>query len=619
MMNNEINEARRTTSQRTFLLLALLCVSFALALAINGRAAAQEPLEPPAKPDAENGLPLFADRCANCHGPAGQGDGELTANLPKPPRNFTDPAYLRAALPATMFQTINEGRLDAGMPPFGPASSNPIAPADQWDLVAAVYSLGTAPEALARGTAVYEENCLSCHGQMGAGDGPEAASSSAPPTDLSDLRYWSNRSNEMVFAGMQDPAVVDHDYDLDEDALWDVTDYARTFSYFYVDPQAAAAPIEAARIGGLVVNGSTGEALTAGTVLLRAFTSDLQQADTMTAEIGPDGRFSFDLTGVSPDWVYLASTEFNDLNFSSNPDRLERRDPELDMPITVYETTSDPTAVNIDQVHMLLDFAGERVLVSEIYVLSNRDPAVFIGKSGVSDEGTLEIRLPSGAENVEFQRSFRSFESFLPATEVIPVGEGYADTVPIRPGDGAMNLLVTYDLPYEDGMVLEHPVFYETANATVVMPDTGVELQGEGWTSQGTQQMGNAGTVTSYARPGLTAGDTIRFELSGRPAAPAAATVGGSGAVGGMNDTAALLFGGAIFLLAVGGAAYTLRSWREEEVEKSPSEINELLVAVAELDDAYEAGRLDEDTYQASRTALIEKLVLLWPASAVQE
>ena len=88
----------------------------------------------------------------------------MASSLAEPPRDFTDEAFRRTAVPSTMFQTITDGRLEAGMPPFGPASSNPIDIADRWDLVAAVYSLGTPSEAIENGRLVYEENCLACHG-----------------------------------------------------------------------------------------------------------------------------------------------------------------------------------------------------------------------------------------------------------------------------------------------------------------------------------------------------------------------------------------------------------------------------------------------------------------------
>ena len=119
--------------------------------------------------------PIFNERCANCHGPLGHGDGELAANLPAPPRNYTDPEFLRGAVPAALFQTITEGRLDAGMPPFGPTSSDPLSADERWNLTGMVYSLGTPLENVENGRLAYDENCASCHGENGTGDGPQAA------------------------------------------------------------------------------------------------------------------------------------------------------------------------------------------------------------------------------------------------------------------------------------------------------------------------------------------------------------------------------------------------------------------------------------------------------------
>ena len=42
---------------------------------------------------------VFADRCANCHGPAGQGDGEMAGQLELPPRDFTQPDFRQTAVP----------------------------------------------------------------------------------------------------------------------------------------------------------------------------------------------------------------------------------------------------------------------------------------------------------------------------------------------------------------------------------------------------------------------------------------------------------------------------------------------------------------------------------------
>ena len=595
----------------SFVLLTLFLLLFpGSLLPVN----AQEPLEPPDLPDAHSGLPLYADRCANCHGPDGQGDGEMAGDLPKSPRDYTDEEFRRTAVPSMLFQTITDGRPAGAMPPFGPASSNPIDTEGRWDLVAAVFSLGTPPQAVENGRVLYEENCLACHGENGSGDGPQASDSVAELPDLADLRYWYSRSNEMVLASLQDTEIADHTYALDTNELWDVVDYARTFSYVYADPQAAAQPITSATIAGQILNGTTDELISSGTVTLRAFTPELQEAKALTTDVGADGRYNFEITDADPNWVYMTGIEHGDMNFSSNPERLERSNPQLDMPIVVFDTTDDPAAININQVHMIMDFVDDSIQISEIYVLSNLEPAVFIGETGVPEEGTLQLALPAGAENVQFQRSFRSFENFLPASEVIPTEEGYADTVPIRPGEGAMNLLVSYDLPFEEGMTIGHPIFYDTDIATIDVPDIGLEIEGDGWMSQGSQQMGSAGSINSYSRPALAAGEAVSFSLEGRPTAPT--RVSGSSSTS--DDMLGILIGGTVLLLVSGGAAYTVHSWRsdaEDEAARQAGQVDSLLNALAGLDEAYAAGTLEESIYQERRAELVNQLATIWDTS----
>jgi mono/diheme cytochrome c family protein len=171
-----MNLRRPSPTQRTNrLILTIILIPVLLILVVTGSALAQELTGPAVTPNSADGLAIFAERCANCHGPLGMGDGELAANLPAPPRNYTDLEFLRQAVPADLFNTITNGRIESGMPPFGPASSNPLSEESRWQAIAAVYSLGTPAESVAQGQTVYEANCLACHGESGQGDGAEAA------------------------------------------------------------------------------------------------------------------------------------------------------------------------------------------------------------------------------------------------------------------------------------------------------------------------------------------------------------------------------------------------------------------------------------------------------------
>lgn len=602
-------------------LLTLLLFVLAILLTFASFAspmAAQEPTLPPVQPDAELASDLFQERCANCHGPAGQGDGELSGNLPALPADFTDPEFRRTRIPGVMYQTITSGILDSGMPPFGPESTNPVSEENRWHLVAQVLSLATPPEALEAGQIVYEENCLACHGETGVGDGPDAASSEAEVPDLTSERYWFNRSNETVFEAIANGGVPDHDYELTDQERWDVVDYARTFSYVYFDPNAPVEPLEGATISGIINNGTTGDSVEGVQVLLRGFSQNFEPTVTMTTTAEADGSYLFELEPVDPSWVYLASARYEDLGFSSDAGQVSRAEPDLELPITVFDSTSDPEAVIVDRIHVLLSFGPDSLLVNEFYVFSNPTSEVFVGETGVSEEGTVRVAIPEGAQNISFQRSFASMESSIPATEVIQLEDGsYADTFPLNPGTAGLNLIVAYDLPFEDGMVVERPLFYQTIDANLIIPGRGVTLTGENWIDNGLQEM-PGGSFYSYTQTDIPAGSDLNFELNGRPEMVTDAS--GNAIPQQNNNINDLIVGGVVLLVVVVAALFIVTrrdtdDYDEDEAEIEQEEIDRLLLAVVELDDAFEAEEVQEAEYQEKRRKLIGELAAIWPVS----
>lgn len=604
-----------------FIVTIILALAAAL-LVVAPLSTAQEPVLPTAPPDGATGLDLFGERCANCHGPAGAGDGELAGSLPAPPRPF-DANYVLTAQPSAMFNQITNGNLNVGMPPFGPASQNPVSEPNRWDLVAAVFSLSTPPEAVARGEEVYAAECAACHGDSGLGDGPEAAGADPAPTDLTDLSYWFNRSNATVIAALAPGEIAAHAYEISDADLSAAVDYARTFSYAYTDPAELNAPIAAGVISGLVTNGSTDEILSGTTVFLRAFTPEFVETLSMTTTTGIDGSYRFEVADVPQNLVYIAGARYGDLSFSSAADQMSRSRTELDLPVTVFEQSSDATAVNIAQLHLVLEFTEDRLQVNELYVINNNQDAVFVGESGDPSQGTFEVALPAGVENLMFERSFGSMESFVPANDFVQTELGWADPLPLRPGDGALTLLVRYDLPYEDGLTLAHPLFYDAASAAVILPDAGVEVSGDGWIAGEPQQMGQAGSFLNYSRTGMAAGEALTVELDGRPRQVATAT---GGATVNRNQTTELIIGAAALLVVAGGGAWAYRSWQQRSagpatvVTETPAappppaadEVGTLLQAIADLDNAYEAGQIPEADYQAQRADLKQRVAALW-------
>lgn len=589
-------------------LFILSCLSFALLLALydSPSVTAQQPVLPLTTPNSETGLAIYAERCANCHGEQAKGDGQMAVAAGISPIAFADPEYRKTASPAVMFETITNGRIENSMPPFGPSAENAISEEDRWNLVAALYSYSTPPESVATGQAVYETSCQNCHGAAGAADGPDATPET---TNLTSLTYWFNRTNQAVFEALENGRIPAHAYQLSDDERWSVVDYARTFSYVYLDPLAPPPPIPAATITGHIVNGSTADFVTGGNVTLRAFNTDIEEMLTLTSTVGTEGRFSFDLADVPADWIYMVNYDYNGLNFNSPANQLSRANPTLEMPVTVFDQTTNSAAVIIEQIHIVLEFVEDTVQVSELYVVGNQETAVFMGATGDPADGTVQFAVPPEAQNVAFQRAFGSLDSFFPALDLIQVETNWADVQPLYPGSGSLNMLVQYSLPYEDGITFAHPLPYSAANTSIIMADTGVTVSGPNWVSQGIQTMGEGSAFAAYAGSPLAQGDSLSLTLEGTPRL-VSNTTGSTVLV--RDETNEILIGTAVLLTVLGVAVYTVRTWTQTTAAPTA---NSLLQAIADLDDAYENGRISQKQYTHQRQTLKTQLITIWQSN----
>ena len=141
--------------------------------------------------DVTSGKQLYEANCASCHGIAGAGNGPAARGMNPAPPAIGDAATMHDVSPATMYRVISVGIGGTPMPGYGGS----MTAEQRWNIVAYLVSLRATPEKVAEGEGLYAQNCISCHGANGAGDGPFARSLSRLPGEIGSLAFQAARSD----------------------------------------------------------------------------------------------------------------------------------------------------------------------------------------------------------------------------------------------------------------------------------------------------------------------------------------------------------------------------------------------------------------------------------------
>lgn len=141
--------------------------------------------------DLAAGKQLYESNCASCHGIGGVGNGPASRGMNPAPPAIGDAATMHDVSPATMYRVISVGIGGTPMPGYGAT----MTAEQRWNIVAYLLSLRATPERIAEGEGLYAQGCITCHGGLGAGDGPFARSLTRLPGDVGSLGYQASRSD----------------------------------------------------------------------------------------------------------------------------------------------------------------------------------------------------------------------------------------------------------------------------------------------------------------------------------------------------------------------------------------------------------------------------------------
>jgi hypothetical protein len=303
------------------------------------------------------------------------------------------------------------------------------------------------------------------------------------------------------------------------------------------------------------------------------------------------GEFTFDNLEIVPDRIFGAYAEYHGVEYFSEVGRFSNNEPVIDLLVIVYEATPDTRAVHVDRLHLMLDFTVEGVVeVVEVWVISNQ------GNQTITPEEGLEFILPSGFSDLRFFNE-KASESRFHITD-----RGFYDRGSLRPVEGT-ELVFSFNLPFKRRLDFAQPMSYPVSATVILMPENGPTVEAEGLQDLGSGDVGGTWRQTYNLGP-ISAGDALEIRLSGGPSAS-----------GGEPIQIGLIIGAALFgaALVIGGVWWYRIKGRdgaqEVAVEEIVSDREDLLRAIADLDDAFEAGSVPEDEYHRRRQSLKQQIV----------
>ena len=210
----------------------------------------------------------------------------------------------------------------------------------------------------------------------------------------------------------------------------------------------------------------------------------------------------------------------------------------------------------------------------------------------------MRIDLPADAQNLRFDPPQLSARFTVSGSSVF-----YNDIT--EPGGRTQQFIVLYEIPYHEQKHIERNFTYAVSSTNVVLPDLSNfpgSLRVSGLIDKGVTETPN-GKIHLYAndKP-IPANAKMIFELQGQPRG---AAVPGS-------DTSGIAFG-AIGVLVALGLGYLLLS-RLRMVRAIPVKLEreQLLSAIAQLDDAFAKNEIDQRAYTRRRADLKAQLKDIW-------
>ena len=534
------------------------------------------------RPDIANGARIFAERCVECHGINGDGQGELVrAGSVDAPLDMTDRELVSAKSPLEWFEIITEGRIENLMPPW----ENALSEEERWDVALYGYTLGYADELLALGERFWRERCGDC------------AMPGVIPPIFSDVDYGAKLNRELFGSALAEEEVAA------------VVAYARMQS-LESPGELTSESDSAARvnISGRVAHGTAGGVIPTDTVVQLQYGNSDVGFSLAETSVDEGGEFRFEHIPLRQDFDYMVGAVYDERLFSRRLQADELQGNEDDWSVTVDDSTVDAFVVDVARIDLFiepvkLEDLGEGLYITQIISYRNSSDRIYTSGRGFDDgrEASLLIQLPAGTRLLSGDGNGR----YVVIEDMEQLPDSVIDTLPVMPGE-AHDVVLEYFLPYEGAAQFEQEFNnLVDAEVTVTVSD---ELTLDSDLLRLKEQAADdeidvySGDLRMESEPRLS------FGISGDPFATSS-----DDDMVITSETLPPLLIGVLALVATMLAGFRLIRRRAV----SPADDTDSLVQeLARVEDDHDQGRINHDFYHHRRRELKAKLAQLMEAEA---
>lgn len=320
---------------------------------------------------------------------------------------------------------------------------------------------------------------------------------------------------------------------------------------------------------GQITNGTRGGSVPANLeVELHSFASHFGQTinnEMVQGKADATGQFTFSEVNVSAAKNYFAAVKYGNRYYTSEIVVGNPSEPVLDLPITIYEITSDPTVLNVGNLVTQVSPMQGGLYVVQIIRFENSSDRLFITDEKVADApeaidakyASVRIALPTGAQLLGFANG---------DTRYVVKDGAVIDTEPVLPNERHI-VHYRYLLPYVDQGTITLPLpFRIEGDVTLMVNPSNLEVTAqtgsEPIAAQGVQAMGGTEFKIFSSTLNMPTGTTFTFSFKG--SLPTIADAGISANGGGLVAqpfAIGLIVGGALMIVI--GVALLLRGQRK--------------------------------------------------------